>query len=84
MMSEADPYPSLAAALRERRAIIADRAFYERDAAGHLAALQEVSGRIVTLQRQLPAPVDPTLAHYLERCSYDKALAHLDGTSSGH
>lgn len=83
-MSEANPFAALAAALRERRALIADRAFYERDAAAHLAALQGVSERITALQHQLPAPVDPRLAHYLERCSYDKALALLEGASAGH
>ena len=67
----------LAAALRERLAIIADRASYERDAAAHLRQLQAASEKIVAWQRQLPAPVDPRLAHYLERCSYDKALAFL-------
>ena len=72
------PFQPLAAALRERLAVIADRAAYERDPAEHLRRLQAASERIVALQSQLPAPVDPTLAHYLQRCSYDKALAWLE------
>ena len=69
----------LAAALRERLAVIADRASYARDPQAHLARLQGVSERIAALGGTLPAPVDPRLAHYLERCSYDKALAFLEG-----
>lgn len=72
-------YQELAAALRERRSVIADRAYYERDPQGHLQQLQRVSERIVALGGQLPPPVDPQLAHYLQRCSYDKALAFVTG-----
>ncbi|HEY3901840.1 MAG TPA: hypothetical protein VGM54_24720 [Chthoniobacter sp.] len=70
---------SLAAALRERRTVIADREWYARDPAGHLDRLRAISEQIGTLQTQLPPPVDPRLAHFLERCSYDKALAFLEG-----
>jgi len=73
---------SLATALRERLAIIGDREWYARDPAGHLQRLQAVSGQIIELQQQLPPPVDPQLAHYLQRCSYDKALAFLEGGRS--
>ena len=71
----------LAAALRERLAIIADRDFFQRDPAGHLANLQAASERIETLRAQLAPPVQPQLAHYLQRCSYDKALAFLESES---
>jgi hypothetical protein len=71
-------YQPLAAALRERLAVIADREFYVRDPAAHLEKLRAVSEQIAQLQSQLPAPVDPRLAHYLERRSYDKALAFLE------
>ena len=70
-------YRDLADALRERLAVIADRPAYARDPEAHLRQLQAVSERIVALGRQLPGPVDPRLAHYLQRCSYDKALAFL-------
>ena len=84
MNSSASPavYHELAAALRQRLTIIADRAAYQRDSAAHLRQLQEVSERVLALQQQLPSPVDPRLAHYLERCSYDKALAWLEERSS--
>ena len=69
----------LADALRARLAVIADRAAYARDPQAHLRQLQAASERIVILGQQLPGPVDPQLAHYLQRCSYDKALAFLSG-----
>jgi hypothetical protein len=77
-MSASAPAERLAAALRERRAVIADREFYARDPAAHLARLQEVSGQITALAAELPRPVDPQLAHFLDRCSFDKALAFLE------
>ena len=72
----------LADTLRQRLIVIGDRDAYERDPEGHLRQLQEVSGRIVALQQQLPPPVDPQLSHYLNRCSYDKALAWLEESSA--
>lgn len=84
-MSESpSPYRELAAALRERLAVIADRDGYQRDSAAHLASLQAVSERLVQLADQLPPPVDATLAHYLERRSYDKALAFIESAESPH
>jgi hypothetical protein len=76
------PESALIAALEERLQIIADRAWYARDAAGHLAALQSVSERIGALSLALPAPVDAQLRHFLERSSIDKALAHLRSATS--
>ena len=76
--SATEVHRELAAALRERLAVIADRASYERDPQAHLIQLQTVSERIGSLAGKLPAPVDARLAHYLERCSYDKALAFLE------
>jgi hypothetical protein len=73
-----DPrFQKLAAALRERLAIIRDEASRE-DIERHIARLKDVSGRIEHLRTQLPAPVDPQLAHFLKRASYDKALAYLE------
>lgn len=77
-MAESSPYQKLAAALRERLEIIADREAYEADAASHMERLKAASERITTLQVHLPAPADPQLAHFLQRCSYDKALAFLE------
>jgi hypothetical protein len=68
----------LAAALRERLAIIGDENS-RRDPNKHMARLQSVAEKIDMLQAALPRPVDPQLAHYLQRRSYDKALAFLEG-----
>ena len=76
--SATEVHRELAAAMRERLTVIADRASYERDPQAHLVRLQTVSERIGSLAGKLPVPVDARLAHYLERCSYDKALAFLE------
>lgn len=78
-MPEPQPvYETLAAALRERLTVVADRATYERDSAAHLKRLQEASEKITHLEAQLPSSADPQLRHYLQRCSYGKALAFLE------
>jgi hypothetical protein len=68
----------LIAALQERLAIIGDEAS-RHDKEKHMARLSAISERIDKLQAALPLPVDPRLAHYLQRKSYDKALALLEG-----
>lgn len=78
MPDSVSPYQALAAALRERLAVIADRELYSRDPALHLERLRTISERVTVLQAELPTPIDPQLAHYLLRCSYDKALAFLE------
>jgi hypothetical protein len=67
----------LASALRERLALIRDEES-RRDKARHIARLKEVSEKIDKLEAALPQPVDPRVAHYLERKSYDKALEYLE------
>ena len=78
MSAATAPLSALATALRERGRIIADREFYQRDPAAHLAQLQAVSERIVQLGATLPPPIPGDLAHFLERCSYEKALAWIE------
>jgi hypothetical protein len=65
-------------ALRERIAIIQDEQS-RRDPDTHMARLRAVSEEIEKLQAALPQPLDPRLAHYLQRKSYDKALEFLEG-----
>jgi hypothetical protein len=72
-----DVVADLALALRERLAVIRDEQS-RRDEAKHIARLRVVSEKIETLQAALPQPVDPRLAHYLQRKSYDKALEFLE------
>lgn len=74
-MSSPDLLP-LAEVLRERLAVIADHAHRDSDQEGHLQRLIEVSGRIDTLIAALPSQdLHPQFRHYLEKKSYDKALA---------
>jgi len=67
----------LAQALRERLTVIRDEQS-RRDKAKHVARLKAVSERIDDLQARLSKPIDPRLAHYLQRKSYDKALELLE------
>jgi hypothetical protein len=66
-------------ALRRRLDVVGDRAFYERDPAGHLDALVAASTEVDRIAGELGAGTDPQLRHFLERQSYVKALAWLDG-----
>jgi hypothetical protein len=64
-------------ALRERLAIVHDEES-RRDTETHMARLSAISEKIDKLQAALPHPIDPQLAHYLQRRSYDKALEFLE------
>lgn len=74
------PYEVLAEALHRRREVISDQDLRRNDPAAQLRKLEEVSHAITVAQRKLPPPVDPQLQHFLQRCSYDKALAFLEGS----
>lgn len=63
----------LAAALRERLAIIADEES-RRNPVQHTERLREISERIEQIEQALPSTIDPQLRHFLQRRSYDKAL----------
>lgn len=76
-----DAAAELAAALRERRAIIADEAS-RRAPEQHIERLRAVSERIAGLATELPQPIDPQLTHFLKRASYDKALEFLEAIES--
>ena len=77
-----DLFAELAAALRERLAVIADRELYARDPAAHLGKLKTVSERITQLGAALPLPLPGDFLHYLQRSSYEKALAWLVANKS--
>jgi hypothetical protein len=64
-------------ALRERLAIIRDEES-RRDTQAHMARLSAVSEKIDKLAATVPRPLDPQLAHYLQRRSYEKALEFLE------
>ena len=69
---------SLQSLLARRRAVIADHVWRDRDAAAHLASLQEVSEAIMAEHQRLRAELPPRLQHYLTQCSYDKAAAWIE------
>jgi hypothetical protein len=68
---------ALAAALRQRLAIIGDEES-RRDPERHTNRLREVSEKIEQLEQQLPATIDPQLRHFLQRRSYSKAIELLE------
>ncbi|PYL19209.1 MAG: hypothetical protein DME30_01330 [Verrucomicrobia bacterium] len=67
----------LTAALRERLETIRDENS-RRDPEAHTARLRAISEKIERLEDALPKPIDPRLAHFLQRKSYDKALELLE------
>jgi transcription termination factor NusB len=70
-------HPELAELLRRRISIIADHDWRDRDSAGHLEALKEVSERLMAWTAENRPNLDAQLRHYLANASFDKALAHL-------
>ncbi len=77
-----DLFAELATTLRERLAVIADRELYARDPAAHLERLKAVSERITQLGAALPRPLPGDFLHYLQRASYEKALAWIEANKS--
>ena len=77
-MDRAPVFLELANALRERLAVISDEKLRREQPALQLEKLKDVSAKITSLAAELPSPIDPQLRHFLERCSYDKALAFLE------
>ena len=82
-MENENPYSLLAIALRERLVVIADHEARNQNPAAHLERLKAASERIVQLQSQLPPNIPPRLQHFLDGCSYDKALAFLEESGAG-
>ena len=72
------PLTELAAALRNRLAIIADEES-RLDPEAHTQHLREISEKIERLEQSLPPQIDPELRHFLQRRSYTKALELLEG-----
>ena len=71
----------LTAALRERLAIVGDENS-RRDPEAHTTRLRAISEKIEKIEAVLPKPIDPQLAHFLQRKSYDKALEFLEETAA--
>ena len=83
-MENENPYRLLALALRERLTVIADHEARTRNPGAHLERLKAASEKIVHLQSQLPPNIPPRLRHFLDGCSYDKALAFLEESVEGN
>ena len=73
--SDPDSAKQLADALESRLALIADADMRRDNPEAQLAGLRAASEKIDSLAARFSG--DPKLAHYLERRSLDKALAHL-------
>lgn len=68
--------------LRRRVAIIADHAWRDRDAVGHLEALKTVSEEISAWTAAHRTEVDAQMRHFLANASYQKALSYLEGLAA--
>jgi len=71
-------HPELEEALRNRLSIVADHAFRDRNPAAHLEALKSAHRQLEARRALLPADTDARLLHFLERQSYEKALAFVE------
>ena len=78
MPDAVSPFTDLSHLLRRRVEVIADHAWRDRDAESHLAALIAVSTEISAWEAGRTDPVPPRLRHYLQNCSYEKALDWLE------
>jgi len=68
--------------LKRRESVIADHPWRDRDSAGHLDALLEVSEAITAWHQANQNNIDSQLRHYLQKCSFAKALAHLESATA--
>jgi hypothetical protein len=64
--------------LRRRLEIIGDHACRDSDPDGHVEALKTVSLEITVTHQRLAGQLPKRLDHFLERCSFDKALEFLE------
>ena len=87
-MKSTRPYLSLldqlASGFRARLSIIADYKLRDQDPVAHLKKLMEASQTLDALIAALPkSELDPHLRHYLDRCSFDKALEWIESNRVG-
>lgn len=82
-MDQPEEWQELATLLEERLAVIADHAWRDRDAAGHLEQLKNVSERLQQEHQRLRGQLPARLNHYLTQASFSKALEWIrtDGAS---
>ncbi len=75
-------YAPLASMLRHRLEVIADHDWRDRDSGGHFDALKAVSEAIAAWEAAQPRPVPARLGHFLQQCSYGKALEWIDASTA--
>ncbi len=73
-MMEKTELRELVGLLEERLRVIGDGELRERDPDGHLALLRESSEAITAFHAGRRGGIPPRLNHFLENCSYAKAL----------
>lgn len=78
MSDPAEALPALRTLLQRRLEIIADHAWRDRDPAGQLTALEEVSTEIDAQHHALRGKIPARLGHFLSQASYAKALDWLE------
>ncbi len=69
----------LADCLQQRLDTIADTRFAKHDPVAHLDKLKQTSEAVFELQQDLAGKIPARLQHFLEQCSYNKALAFIRG-----
>ena len=70
-------YQQLEQLLEKRIAVISDHQLRDSDPDEQLKQLQTVSESISELHQKIADEAPPRLRHFLENCSYDKALDWL-------
>lgn len=76
-------YATLEHLLEERVRVIGDRSFRDRDPAGHLRRLAEISDAITREHQRLRPELPARLNHFLSQASYQKALAFIQQAGAG-
>lgn len=69
----------LESALRKRLDVVGDHHLRDHNPAAHLEALKAAHRELESQIASLPPGTDPRLLHFLERQSYEKAAAFLQG-----
>ncbi|MEO0447798.1 MAG: hypothetical protein AAF191_17145 [Verrucomicrobiota bacterium] len=80
-MERSPDYATLKVLLNSRLDVIADHQLRDRDPDAHLAKLAEVSHAIMDWPKDGPK-LPFQLKHFLENCSFDKALAWIESHDS--
>lgn len=78
-MNSDQVFETLRLLLNKRLAVIADHHWRDRDPAGHLEKLKEVSEALLEAHLQHANALPPRLNHFLAQASYQKALEWIEG-----